>query len=154
MTTPVAIQDRTPLELALADVYATLTDLLVAADDQYAAVTERDRDRIEDVTARQERLSARLASAESRRIHALNGQTLAEAVATEPRAQAISASIASSVKLLKARQSQTATLLEQSIDLTDQTIRFLHRLVAPDATVYGARGLAASRRSVLVDSRA
>ena len=46
--------------------------------------------------------------------------------------QALSASIASAVKLLKTRQSQTTTLLEQSIELTDQTIRFLHRLVAPD----------------------
>src|SRR5690242_1191477 len=118
MTTPAAIHDRTPLELALADVYATLTDLLVAADDQYAAVAGRDRDRIEDVTARQERLSARLASAESRRIQALKGQTLAEAVSAEPRAQALSASIATAVKLLKSRQAQTATLLEQSIDLT------------------------------------
>jgi flagellar biosynthesis/type III secretory pathway chaperone len=151
MTTPVT---RSPLEAALDDVHSALRDLLVAADEQYAAVVERDRARLESVTHQQERLSARLANAEARRLQALNGTSLAEAVETQPRAKTLSSAIAAQVKLLKDKQAQTASLLEHSIQLTDETLKFLHRLVAPQATVYSNRGMAVERQSVLVDSRA
>jgi hypothetical protein len=58
------------------------------------------------------------------------------------------------VRLLKERQAQTASLLEQSIDLASQTLNFLQRLVTPPSAAYGARGIAAPRQSVLVDGRA
>jgi flagellar biosynthesis/type III secretory pathway chaperone len=154
MTHPASNVDRSPLEAALADVHATLADLLVAADEQYAAVVERDRDRLETVTRQQERLSARLSHAEARRVQILDGRPLADMATAEPRLQALSASIADSVNTLKAKQSQTASLLHQSIELTDQTLKFLHRLVTPTATVYGARGVAVVRQSMLVDGRA
>jgi flagellar biosynthesis/type III secretory pathway chaperone len=151
MTTPVT---RTSLETALDDVSTTLADLLVAADEQYAALVERDRERLDSVTRQQERLSARLANAEARRLQALNGTSLAEAVAGQPRAQTLSAAIADQVRLLKSKQTQTAGLLQQSIEITDQTLKFLHRLVSPTPTVYSTRGVAVARQSVLVDSRA
>jgi flagellar biosynthesis/type III secretory pathway chaperone len=151
MTTPAT---RTPLEAALDDVHTALADLLVAADEQYAALVERDRDRLENVTRQQERLAARLASAEGRRLQALNGRALAEAVSSEPRARELSAEIASQVRVLKDKQTRAAGLLQKSIEITDQTLKFLHRLVTPTVSVYGARGVAVARPSLLVDSRA
>jgi flagellar biosynthesis/type III secretory pathway chaperone len=154
MTAPETTVDRSPLEAALIDVQTTLADLLVAADEQYAAIVERDRERLESVTRQQERLSARLANAEARRVAVLGGLSLNEAVKGQPRLAALADSIGNAVRLLKTKQTQTASLLQQSIELTDQTLKFLHRLVTPPATVYGTRGLAVARQSVLVDSRA
>ena len=153
MTTP-ASDTRIALEAALDDVHSTLAELLAAADEQYAALVERDRARLESVTRQQERLSARLANAEARRVQALNGSSLADAVVAHPRSRALSVDIAWQVRLLKDKQKQTDGLLRQSIDITDQTLKFLHRLVAPSAPVYGTRGVATPRQSVLVDSRA
>jgi len=154
MTTPAVREHQSPLEVVLLDVHATLADLLVAADEQHAAVVDHDRDRLENVTRQQERLSVRLARAEAKRLEVLNGVPLLEAVTALPTGRALSVSISTKVLQLKERQAQTASLLEQSIDLASQTLNFLQRLVTPPSAAYGARGIAASRQSVLVDSRA
>jgi flagellar biosynthesis/type III secretory pathway chaperone len=154
MTTPAVREHQFPLEAALLDVHATLADLLVAADEQHAAVVDRDRERLESVTRQQEHLSARLARAEAKRLEILNGVPLLEAVTALPTGEALRVSISTKVRLLKERQAQTATLLEQSIDLASQTLNFLQRLVTPPSAAYGARGIAAPRQSVLVDGRA
>jgi flagellar biosynthesis/type III secretory pathway chaperone len=154
MTAPEITVDRSALETALVDVHATLADLLAAADEQYAALVERDRERLESATRQLERLSARLANAEVRRVAALSGLSLNDAVKSQPRSAALATAIGNAVRLLKAKQTQTASLLQQSIELTDQTLKFLHQLVTPPATVYDTRGLAVARQSVLVDSRA
>ena len=159
MTTPAVRNQDSPLESALLDVHATLADLLVAADQQYAAVVARDHERLESVTRQQERLSARLARAEARRLELLAGTHLIDAVSALPasaaaRANAVRHSIADSVQELKQRQARTAGLLEQSIDVAAQTLTFLQRLLTGQPGVYGARGFAPSRRSVLVDGRA
>ncbi len=159
MTAPAVHAQNSPLENALLDVRATLADLLVAADEQYAAVVARDHQRLESVTRQQERLSARLAGAEARRLDLLAGTPLTEAVSALPapaaaRADAVRHSIADSVRELKQRQARTAGLLEQSIDLAAQTLSFLHRLLTAQPAAYGARGFAPSRQSVLVDGRA
>jgi flagellar biosynthesis/type III secretory pathway chaperone len=159
MTAPAVRNQDSPLESALLDVHATLADLLVAADQQYAAVVARDHERLESVTRQQERLSARLARAEARRLELLAGTHLIDAVSALPasaaaRADAVRHSIADSVQELKQRQARTAGLLEQSIDVAAQTLTFLQRLLTGQPGVYGARGFAPSRRSVLVDGRA
>jgi flagellar biosynthesis/type III secretory pathway chaperone len=159
MTAPAVHDQDSPLETALLDVHATLADLLITADEQYAAVVARDHQRLESVTRQQERLSARLARAEARRLDLLAGAPLIEAVSALPapaaaRADAVRHSIADSVRELKQRQARTAGLLEQSIDLAAQTLTFLHRLLTAQPAAYGARGFAPSRRSVLVDGRA
>jgi flagellar biosynthesis/type III secretory pathway chaperone len=159
MTAPAVRNQDSPLESALLDVHATLADLLVAADEQYAAVVARDHERLESVTRQQERLSARLARAEARRLELLAGTHLIDAVSALPasaaaRADAVRHSIADSVHELKQRQARTAGLLEQSIDVAAQTLTFLQRLLTGQPGVYGARGFAPSRRSVLVDGRA
>ena len=159
MTTPAVRNQDSPLESALLDVHATLADLLVAADEQYAAVVARDHQRLESVTRQQERLSARLARAEARRLELLAGTHLIDAVSALPasaaaRANAVRHSIADSVQELKQRQARTAGLLEQTIDVAAQTLTFLQRLLTGQPGVYGARGFAPSRRSVLVDGRA
>src|ERR1700739_4165368 len=88
MPAPAATVIQSPLEAALSDVHATLAELLQAADEQHAAVVARDRNRIESVTRQQERLSARLARAEARRIELLGGNSLSDVIARleEPRA--------------------------------------------------------------------
>jgi flagellar biosynthesis/type III secretory pathway chaperone len=159
MTAPAVRNQDSPLESALLDVHATLADLLVAADEQYAAVVARDHERLESVTRQQERLSARLARAEARRLELLAGTHLIDAVSALPasaaaRADAVRHSIADSVQELKQRQARTAGLLEQTIDVAAQTLTFLQRLLTGQPGVYGARGFAPSRRSVLVDGRA
>jgi FlgN protein len=154
MTTPAVRAHQSPLEAALLDVHATLADLLVAADEQHAAVVDHDRDRLESVTRQQEHLSARLARAEAKRLEVLGGVPLVEAISALPTGEALSLSIAARVQLLKERQAQTASLLEHSIDLASQTLNFLQRLVTPPSASYGARGIAAPRQSVLVDGRA
>src|SRR5437016_7603532 len=59
--------------------------LPISADEQHAAVVERDRDRLESVTRQQEHLSARLARAEAKRLEVLNGVPLLEARSEERR---------------------------------------------------------------------
>lgn len=159
MTTPAAREHQSPLEAVLVDVRTTLADLLVAADEQHAAVVARDHDRLESVTRQQERLSARLARAEARRIELLGGISLVEALSLLPkndaaRAELLRQSIGVAVTDLKKRQARTAMLLERSIELGRQTLEFLQRIVTNPSPVYNARGLSAPRHSVLVDGRA
>lgn len=150
---------RDSLEAALLEVQATLAELLVAADEQYAAVVSRDRDRLESVTRLQERLTARLARAEARRMESLNGLSLSDIIARSSDAEAgrlqdLRESIATTVADLRGRQGQTANLLSKTIELGRQTLDFLQRIVTTASPAYNARGLAAVRQSVLVDGRA
>ena len=159
MTTPAVREHQSPLEAALLDVHATLTELLVASDEQYAAVVARDHAWLEQVTRQQERLSSRLEQAESKRLEALGGMSLQSAIAQLPddqiaRTKSLSNSIGHAVTQLKMRQNHTASLLEQSIELVSNTVNFLQRLVTVQAPAYGVRGVLASRQSLLVDSRA
>jgi flagellar biosynthesis/type III secretory pathway chaperone len=159
MTSPAVREHQSPLEAALVDVQATLSELLVAADEQLAAVVARDNARLENVTRQQESLSTRLARAEAQRLEVLAGTPLASALSALPPDQAIRAwslndSIAEAVKQLKERQSRTASLLEQSIELASQTIQFLQRLVTVQAPVYDVRGRTSQSGSLLVDGRA
>jgi flagellar biosynthesis/type III secretory pathway chaperone len=154
MNAPAVPVDPSRLEAALRDVESTLADLLVATDEQYAAVAARDLQRLEAVTRQQERLSARLARAEAARQAALNGEALESAVAASVRAQHVYTSIAAAVTDLRARQARNASLLEQTAALADQTLNFLHRLVTTPSPSYGARGYTVQRRSMLVDGRA
>jgi hypothetical protein len=159
MTLPVAREHQSPLESALLDVHATLAALLVASDEQYAAVVARDTAWLEGVTRQQERLSSRLEHAESRRLEALGGVPLLSAIALLPtneatRTRSLSDSIALAVTQLKQRQDHTASLLEQSIVVVSHTLNFLQRLVTVQSPAYSARGVPASRQSLIVDSRA
>src|ERR1700730_6006848 len=117
MTIPAVREHQSPLETALLDVHAALANLLVASDEQHAAVVARDHAWLENVTRQQERLSSRLAQAESKRLAALGGLSLATAIALLPvdqaiRTKSLSNSIAAGVNQLKGRQSHTASLLE------------------------------------------
>jgi flagellar biosynthesis/type III secretory pathway chaperone len=159
MTQLLAERAHTPLEEALLDVQTTLADLLAAADDQHQAVAAGDRERLESVTRRQERLSARLQRAERQRLSLLNGRPLDEAVSGLPatdaaRMSCLLDSIGQSVQRLRARQAATAALLERSIEIAGQTIHFLQRLVTTQAQPYTAHGLASAPHSLLVDRRA
>ena len=159
MTTPADREHQSLLESALLDVQATLAELLVASDEQYAAVVARDHARLENVTRQQERLSFRLQQAESGRLAALAGTPLREAVALLPvaeatRTQSLSDAIAVAVNQLKERQTHTASLLTQSIELVSHTLNFLQRLVTVPSPAYGVRGVPTSRQSLLVDGRA
>src|SRR6266700_5283587 len=112
MTTPAVREHQSPLEEALVNLHATLAELLVAADEQHAAVVAHDRDRLESVTRQQERLSARLARAESRRIELLAGEPLAAKLVALPppaavRTRMLGESIATQVTQLKERQTHT-----------------------------------------------
>ena len=159
MTTPAVRDNQSPLEAVLVDVRAALADLLVAADEQYAAIAARDHHRLENVTRQQERLSGQLARAEARRIELLAGTPITEAVATLPpiqaaRAEALRQGIAAAVIELKQRHARTSRLLERSVMLGKQTLDFLQRLVTSPNPVYNPRGLTAPRQSVLVELRA
>jgi len=160
MNAPALTATQSPLETALRDVYATLGELLVAADEQYSAVVSRDRDRIESVTRLQERLTARLARAEARRMAALAGASLAEVIARTSDARSardldqLRDAIATSVDELRCRQRRTANLLAKSIEMGRQTLEFLQRLVTNPTPAYNARGLSMMQHSVLVDGRA
>jgi flagellar biosynthesis/type III secretory pathway chaperone len=154
---PAAIQS--PLEATLHEVHATLIELLDAAQEQHAAVAAHDLERIERVTRQQERLASRLARAEARRIELLHGAPLAQALSQvsrdeADRIQSLQATIATLVSALKARQSQTGRLLNDTIELTDRTIVFLQRLLAPGAPAYLRTGRASAGGSLLVDSHA
>jgi flagellar biosynthesis/type III secretory pathway chaperone len=159
MTTPAVRESQSLLEAALLDVHATLADLLAVADDQYAAVVAHDHARLEKVTRQQERLSTRLARAESKRIELLAGTPLASALASLPphqssHAWSLNDAIAATVSQLRERQTRTASLLEQSIELASQTIQFLQRLVTVHEPVYDVRGRTSQGGSLLLDGRA
>ena len=138
------------LEAALHEVHATLAELLVAADEQYSAVAAGDREQLEAVTRKQERLAARLARAERHRLEILGDRALTDTVGVEELVTAI----ATSVRELKARQTRTAQLLSRTIDITRQTLDFIQRLVTVSPPVYGNRGAGVTQQSLLVDSRA
>jgi flagellar biosynthesis/type III secretory pathway chaperone len=159
MTTSAVSTQQSPLEATLLDVQATLADLLVAADEQHAAVAERDHDRLETVTRQQERLSSRLARAEAKRLELLNGEPLPSALAKlagdeATRTMALSDSIRTAVKQLQERHARTANLLQMSIDLAEQSLVFMQRLLAEPTPAYGARGRRAPQQSLMVDGRA
>lgn len=154
MHAPAQRDHQSPLEAAMVDVQLTLTELLAAADEQYAAVAERDRTRLEDVTRVQERLSARLERAERKRMAVLEGSRLGDIIAGEARLTRLSDAIAESVRELKAKNERNGGLIQRCAEINAQSILFLQRLVSAEAPVYGTRGQAPVRQSVLVDSRA
>src|ERR687886_20819 len=84
MSTSADREHQSALEAALLDVRNTLAALLSAADAQHAAVVERDRARLEQVTRQQEVLSARLERAERRRLEVLDGAPLQRVAADLP----------------------------------------------------------------------
>jgi flagellar biosynthesis/type III secretory pathway chaperone len=151
MSTPVITDSQSTLKLALTEVQATLSELLTAAGEQYSAVADGDRQRLEGVTRWQERLAARLERAERKRVDA-------EAIVfpnADQEISALRAAIAAAVGALQERNAQNASLLQRSLDLNSHTLEFLQRLVTrPQTPVYGVRGVPAAQRSVLVDSRA
>jgi flagellar biosynthesis/type III secretory pathway chaperone len=159
MTTSAAHEIQSPLEAALLDVDATLVDLLVAADEQHAAVVAGDRARLESVTRQQETLSSRLARAERQRLELLAGKSLTAALADLPSDQAerlgkLTDSIADAVRELQPRHARNATLLERSAALAGQTVLFLQRVACPPSPSYSANGRRAPQQSLLVDRRA
>jgi flagellar biosynthesis/type III secretory pathway chaperone len=157
MSVPADRDHQSPLEAALVDVHTTLAALLEAADEQFVAVVEQDRQRLEGVTRQQERLAARLERAERRRRDALGDRLLDVALAEESAGVAnLAGTIGVAVRQLQAKHSQTASLIEKSVELNGETIKFLQRLVGVGIQpAYGARGGATmARQSVLVDSRA
>jgi flagellar biosynthesis/type III secretory pathway chaperone len=159
MTTPAVREPESPLEAVLLDVDAVLADLLVAADEQHAAVVAGDRERLEFVTRLQEALSSRLARFEGKRLSLLAGQSLEAAFAEMPVAQAervgsLSRSIADAVRELQPRHARNGNLLERSAELAGQTVLFLQRVASPPSPSYGAHGRRAPQQSLLVDRRA
>ena len=159
MTTPAVLASQSPLEAALLDVDAILADLLVAADEQHAAVVAGDRERLESVTRLQESLSSRLERAEGKRLSLLSGRSLEEAIAELPAAQAeragsVSRSIADAIRELQPRHDRNGGLLQRSAELAGQTVLFLQRVASPPSPSYGAHGRRAPQQSLLVDRRA
>jgi flagellar biosynthesis/type III secretory pathway chaperone len=159
MTTSAVREAQSPLEAALLDVDAVLADLLVAADEQHAAVVAGDRERLESVTRLQEALSSRVARAENKRLMLLSGQSLAEAFADMPAPQAerlgsLSRSIGDAVRELQPRHARNGSLLARSAELAGQTVLFLQRVASPPSPSYGAHGRRPPQQSLLVDRRA
>src|ERR1700716_1884387 len=97
MTPPAARNHQSPLETVLLDVHTALADLLVASDEQYAAVVARDLERLESITCQQEGLAARLEQAEAKRVELLSGESLLSAAAASEPVKQLSDSIAASV---------------------------------------------------------
>jgi flagellar biosynthesis/type III secretory pathway chaperone len=155
MSTPAVRDHQSPLEAALLDVHATLGELLVAADEQYAAVADRDRERLEGVTRRQEQLSARLERAERQRIQ-LQSHPAPEAPTPSAAARlaVVRRAIAHRVRELQRRNARASSLLQRTLEINMQTLQFMHRLAAPEVPTYGSANLRGVRRSVLVDGRA
>jgi hypothetical protein len=158
MNAPATTGHPSSFEAVLHDVQATLAQLLVAADEQHAALAANDRAWLEGVTQQQERLSARLARAEARRIE-LVGHSPADWTNGLPedaaqRVTELKSAIGESVLELKAKQALAAELLEEQLELTSQTISFLRRLVTQPHPTYTGTGKVSARQSVLVDSRA
>jgi flagellar biosynthesis/type III secretory pathway chaperone len=159
MTTPAVREPQSPLEAALLDVDAIVADLLVAADEQHAAVVAGDRERLETVTRLQEALSSRLERAERKRLELLAGNSLIAALAELPADQAerlgsLSRSIADAVRELQPRHARNTVLLERSAELAGKTVLFLQRVASPPSPSYGAKGRRPPQQSMLVDSRA
>jgi flagellar biosynthesis/type III secretory pathway chaperone len=159
MTPPAVREPQSPLEGVLLDVDAVLADLLVAADEQLAAVVAGDRERLERVTRLQEALSSRLERAERKRIRLLAGKSLGAVLADLPADQAaalgnLSRSIAGAVTELQPRHARNGTLLQRSAELAGQTVLFLQRVASPPSLSYGAKGRRAPQQSMLVDGRA
>jgi flagellar biosynthesis/type III secretory pathway chaperone len=159
MTTPPVLEAQSPLEAALLEADAILADLLVAADEQHAAVVAGDRERLESVTRLQETLSSRLERAEGKRLSLLSGHSLADAFAEMPAVEAerlgeLSRSIAEAVRELQPRHARNGGLLQKSADLAGQTVLFLQRVASPPSPSYGAHGRRAPQQSLLVDRRA
>jgi flagellar biosynthesis/type III secretory pathway chaperone len=134
MSTPAVRDHQSPLEAALLDVHATLGELLVAADEQYSAVADRDRELLESVTRRQEQLAMRLERAERRRIQ-LQSQPGAEGQPPTALARitVVRRAIARRVRELQLRNARASSLLQRTVELNAQTLNFLHRLAAPEA---------------------
>jgi flagellar biosynthesis/type III secretory pathway chaperone len=159
MSTSASRTPHTPLHAVLRDVHATLGELLEAADEQYAAAVAGDPRRLEAITARQERLAARLERFERRRLDLLAGRPLGQAIAALPadeagRAGALNTSISQAVRDLQQRHDRTASLLRKSAELAGQTIEFLQRVLCAQPLEYGRRGLSRPTQSLIVDSRA
>lgn len=159
MTSNANVTSHTALETALRDVYVTLKELLAAADEQYAAIAAGDHRRLENVTSRQERLSAQLERHERNRLTLLAGRPLRQAINELPRDHArraglLNEAVARAVRELQQRHARTKSLLERTIELTGQTLDFVQRLVTPQPAAYGRNGLARATHSMLVDSRA
>src|SRR5579859_7196978 len=159
MTTPAVQSPRSPLEVVLIEVDATLADVLVAADQQLAAVVAGDRVRLEAVTRLQETLSARLGRAERQRLELLGPDSLATALAglsadEHSRLTSLSQSIADTVREIQPRHARNGSLLERSAQLAGQTVLFLQRVASPPSPSYGAHGRRAPQQSLLVDRRA
>lgn len=155
---PAARTLSSALDAALADVHAILTDLLVLADQQYAAAVADDRTQLDSVTRQQEGLSARLARAEARRVELTGGEPMSRVLAGLPprsaqRLEARVTSMGEAVRDLKRKHTQTASLLETSSALVESTLDFLQRLVSSHTPAYGSRALVDSRVSLVVDSR-
>jgi flagellar biosynthesis/type III secretory pathway chaperone len=136
-----------------------LGELLLAADEQYAAAADGDTRRLEAVTARQERLAAKLERFERKRLELLAGRSLEQAIAELPkdearRAGTLNASIAREVRALQQRHARSASLLQRSAELASQTLEFLQRIVSVNPMAYDRRGLKGRAGSLLVDSRA
>jgi hypothetical protein len=158
MNAPATTGHPSSFEAVLHEVQATLAQLLVAADEQHAALAANDRAWLEGVTQQQERLSARLARAEARRIE-LVGHSTADWTNGLPadaaqRVLELKTSIGESVLELKAKQALAAGLLEDKLELASETIDFLRRLVTQPHPTYSGRGKVTAGHSVLVDSRA
>ena len=159
MSAPASRTPHSPLYAVLRDVHATLGELLVAADEQYAAAADGDHRRLEVVTARQERLAAKLERFERKRLELLAGRSLEQAIAALPkdegrRAGTLKASIARDVRDLQQRHARSASLLQRSAELAAQTLEFLQRIVCANPPAYDRRGLRGPAGSLLVDSRA
>lgn len=150
---------HSPLYAVLRDVHATLGELLLAADEQYATAAAGDWRRLERVTARQERLAAQLERFERQRLELLAGRPLSQAIAGLPgdeaaQAAALNASIARDVRQLQQRHARGAGLLKRSAELANQTIEFVQRIVCAQPPAYDRAGLRRHAQSLLVDRRA
>jgi flagellar biosynthesis/type III secretory pathway chaperone len=136
-----------------------LGELLLAADEQYAAAVAGDHHRLEAITGRQERLAAQLERFERKRLALLAGRPLPQAIAELPsseaqQAGALNRQIGQAVRELQQRHARSATLLRRSVELASQTLDFFQRLVCADPQAYGRAGRRRPAGSLLVDSRA
>jgi flagellar biosynthesis/type III secretory pathway chaperone len=159
MTLLASAVDQAALEAALRDVHAAVAELLAAAAEQRAALEAGDRDRLEQVTCLQERLTARLAQAERRRMACLATETLEASVASLPgepgqRVRSLMAAIREKVIQLREQHGRNAALLQRSLELTGQTVQFLQRLVIGQPPTYTPTGATAVASSLLLDHRA
>ena len=159
MSAPASRPPHAPLQAVLRDVHATLGELLLAADEQYAAAAAGDHHRLEIVTGRQERLAAQLERSERKRLALLAGRPLSQVIADLPspeaqQASTLSAQIGQTVRELEQRHARSASLLRRSAELANQTLEFFQRLVCAEPQAYSRAGRRRPAGSLLVDSRA